>query len=146
MEGFRKFVGNLRRTALPFTLLALLGTLACRKPAPAPSAARLTIHFLDQDAVVGLDRPVPGAWSFMDAGRWTPMDTIWTGADGRAVVGRTAPKWVMVQDPEGSVHRVELSNAPDAIRSDPTDRESAEDQAAGLFVAWLWFSRVLTGR
>ncbi len=126
--------------------LALLGGLACRKPAPTPSAARLKIHFLDQDAVVGLDRPIPGAWSFMDAGRWTPMDTIWTSAEGRAVVGRTAPKWVMVQDPEGAIHRVELSNAPDAFPSNRSEREDTEDQAAGLFFAWLWFSRIITGR
>ncbi len=126
--------------------LALLGGLACVKPAPLPRAARLTVHFLDQDAVVGLDQPLPGAWSFMDAGRWTAMDTIWTGGEGRAVIGRTAPKWVMLQDPEGGIHRVELSNEPDAIRSDSNSREEAEDQAAGLFVAWLWLSRVLTGR
>lgn len=126
--------------------LALLGTLACRKPAPTPSAARLTIHFLDQDAVVGVDRALPGAWSFMDAGRWTAVDTIWNGGEGRAAIGRTAPKWVMLQDPEGAIHRIELSNAPDAIRADPYDRDSAEDQAAGLFVVWLWLSQVITGR
>ena len=128
--------------------LALIGGLACRRPAPAPppNAARLTIHFLDQDAVLGVDRPLPGAWSFMDAGRWASVDTIWNGPEGRAAVGRTAPKWVLVQDPDGGLHRLELSNAPDSIPSHPDAREYSEDQAAGVFFLWLWMSHVLTGR
>ncbi|HEU4950472.1 MAG TPA: hypothetical protein VFT46_00895 [Holophagaceae bacterium] len=126
-------------------LLVLLG-LACKGPEAAPvpkTPAHLTVHFLDQDAVVGLDRPLPGAWAVMDAGMWRDLDTIWTGLEGRAAVGRTAPRWVMLQDPEGGIHRVELSNAPDTVRSEPYDREDAEDQATGLFLLWLWFSHVV---
>jgi len=136
--------GCMKQFFLVFALLAV--GLACHKPEATPTPAKLVVHFLDQDAVVGLDRPVPGTWSFMDAGRWAPVDTIWTGREGRAAVGRTAPKWVLLQDPDGGIHRVELSNEPDPIRSDFGDRESSEDQAAGLFVVWLWLSQVITGR
>lgn len=134
------------------TLLVLamvMGLLACKGPEAAPSAkapARLTVHFLDQDVVVGLDRPMPGTWAFMDAGLWRDLDTIWTGPEGRAAVGRTAPAWVMVQDPEGDLHRVELSNERDAIRSSPEDRDSNEEQAEGLFFLWLWLGQVFVRR
>lgn len=126
----------------------LLAGLACKGPetTSAPkTAAHLTVHFLDQDAVVGLDRPLPGEWAFMDAGAWRDLDTIWTDQEGRAVVGRTAPQWVLLRDPGGEVHRVRLSNAPEpGVAS--SDREEAEDQAAGLFVVWLWFSQVFVNR
>lgn len=130
-------------------LALLLALLACKGPEAASAAkapAHLTVHFLDQDAVLGLDRPQPGAWAFMDAGLWRDLDTLWMGPEGRAAVGRTAPRWVMLQDPGGGVHRVELSNEPDTIRSSPSDRESNEDQAEGLFVVWLWLSHVIVGR
>ena len=147
MEPFGRIVGRLRRVTLP---LALLAVLACKGPeaAQAPkAAARLTVHFLDQDAVVGLDRPMPGAWSFMDAGLWQSLDTAWTDQEGRAAVGRTAPHWVMLQDPEGRIHRVVLSDGDDALRSRETlDRDQADEQAEGLFIAWLWLNRIITGR
>ena len=130
-------------------LAVLLGFLACKGPEAAPATkarAHLTVHFLDQDATVGLDRPMPGAWAFMDAGLWRDLDTVWTDREGRAAVGRTAPHWVMLQDPEGGIHRVELSNEADTVPSRPSDRENAEDQATGLFFAWLWLSHVITGR
>lgn len=135
------------RIFLPVALL--LALLACKGPEAAPAAkapAHLTVHFLDKDAVLGLDRPQPGAWGFMDAGLWRDLDTIWTGPEGRAAVSRTAPRWVMLQDPEGGVHRVELSNEPDTIRSSPSDRDSNEDQAEGLFILWLWLGQVFVNR
>ncbi|HTL97454.1 MAG TPA: hypothetical protein VL181_01495 [Holophagaceae bacterium] len=125
--------------------LILLVALACKGPgaAPAPTAAHLTVHFLDQDAVCGVDRPRPGVWAFMDAGLWRDLDTVWTGSEGRAVLGRTAPRWVLLKDPEGEVHRVVLSNEPDRLEpGQPSDRDSAEDQAEGLFITWLWLSQV----
>lgn len=129
-------------------LLVLLG-LACKGPESAPvpkTPAHLTVHFLDQDAVVGLDRPLPGAWAFMDAGLWRDLDTIWTGPEGRAAVGRTAPRWVMLQDPEGGIHRVELSNGPEAVDSDPFDRDNPEEEATGFFLLWLWLGQVFVHR
>lgn len=130
-------------------LAMVLALLACKGPEAAPAAkapAHLTVHFLDQDAVLGLDRPQPGAWAFMDAGLWRDLDTIWTGPEGRAAVGRTAPRWVMLQDPGGGIHRVELSNEPDTIRSSHDDRDGNEEQAEGLFIVWLWLSHVIVGR
>ena len=133
-------------------VLALLAVLACKGPEAAPAskaAARLTIHFLDQDAVVGLERPEPGAWAFMDAGLWQGLDTIWINQEGRAVVGRTAPHWVLLKDPKGEVHRVVLSDEEDAVTAhgarsmEPTDQE---ETAEGLFITWLWLSRIVTGR
>lgn len=147
MEPLRGIIRPLGILALGAVLLL---SLACKGPQADPAVkapAHLTVHFLDQDAVVGLDRPLPGAWAVMDAGMWRDLDTIWTGPEGRAAVGRTAPRWVMLQDPEGGIHRVELSNAPDTIRSSPYDRpydrEDAEEQATGLFLIWLWFSHVV---
>ncbi len=131
-------------------LLAMaMGLLACKGPEATPAAkasAHLTIHFMDQDAVLGLDRPQPGGWAFMDAGLWRGLDTVWTDREGRAAVGRTAPRWVMLQDPEGGIHRVELSNEPDTIRSSPLDRDSHEEQAEGLFIVWLWLGQVFVNR
>ena len=135
----------MKRLSLVFALLA--ACLACHKPEAAPAAAHLTVHFLDQDAVCGVDRPQPGAWAFMDSGLWRPLDTVWVGDEGRAVLGRTAPRWVLLKDPEGDIHRVVLSDAPDEVRSSKSpDRGNAEDQAEGLFITWLWLSHVIMGR
>ncbi len=134
----------MKRFCLVFALLT--GCLACRKPEAAPMPAKLVIHFLDQDAVVGLDHSQPGVWAFMDAGLWRDLDTVWTGPEGRAAVGRTAPRWVMLQDPEGGTHRVELSNESDTVRSEPNDRDSKEEQAEGLFILWLWLGQVFVRR
>jgi len=129
------------RILLVFALLT--GCMACRKPEATPTPAKLVVHFLDQDAVCGLQQPMPGAWSFMDAGVWRPLDTVWSEAQGRAVIGRTAPRWVMLQDPEGGIHRVELSNEPDTVRSEPYGRDSREEQAEGLLLVWFWLSHVV---
>jgi hypothetical protein len=128
-------------------VLALLtGCLACRGPEAAPAPAKLVVHFLDQDAVCGLQQPMPGVWRFMDAGLWRPLDTVWSEAQGRAVIGRTAPRWVMLEDPQGGIHRMELSNEPDTVRSEPYDQDSKDDQAEGLFFIWLWLGQVFVGR
>jgi hypothetical protein len=131
-------------------ILALLTGLACKGPEAAPvakSPVHLTIHFLDQDAVLGLDRPMPGAWAFMDAGLWRGLDTVWTDREGRAAVDRTAPQWVMLKDPEDGIHRIKLGDRPDPVRgSTPSDREDTEDQAEGLLFIWLWFSQVFVNR
>ena len=104
-------------------------------------------RLLDQDAIVGIDRPLPGTWAFMDAGVWRDLDTVWTDEEGRAAAGRTAPQWVLLRDPGGEIHRVKLSNESDAVRGHwDSDREDAEDQAEGLLVAWLWFSQVFVNR
>ena len=135
----------MKRLFFAFAMLA--ASLACRKPEAAPTPAKLVVHFLDQDAVVGLQQPMPGAWSFMDAGVWRPLDTVWSDAQGRAVIGRTAPRWVMLEDPEGGFHRIVLSDAPDTVRGQgPSEREDAEDQAEGLLIVWLWLGQVLVNR
>ncbi|MBS1766807.1 MAG: hypothetical protein JST05_05310 [Acidobacteria bacterium] len=128
--------------------LLLLACFACKGPDATPKAmAHLTVHFLDQDAVLGLDRPLPGAWTFMDAGLWRDVDTVWTGNEGRAAVGRTAPRWVLLKDPDGGIHRIKLSEAPDSVRdATPSGREDSDDQAEGLFIVWLWFAQVFAGR
>ena len=134
------------RALLVFALLT--GCLACQRPGSVPAApAALTVHFLDQDAACGLPRPLPGVWAFMDAGLWQPLDTVWTGDQGRAVIGRTAPRWVLLRDPGGDIHRIVLSDAPDTVRSQGlSEREDASDQAEGLFIVWLWLSQVFVNR
>lgn len=133
------------RILLVFALLT--GYLACRKPEAAPTPAKLVVHFLDQDAVCGLQQPMVGAWSFMDAGVWRPLDTVWSDALGRAIIGRTAPRWVLLRDPGGDIHRIVLSDAPDTVRSQGlSEREDASDQAEGLFIVWLWLSQVFVNR
>ena len=130
--------------------LALLAGLACKGPeaAPAPkAAAHLTVHFLDQDAVVGLERPEPGAWAFMDAGLWQGLDTAWTDWEGRAAVGRTAPHWVLLKDPKGGIHRVVLSDETDMVqRRETPGQGQVEGQAEGMFILWIWLSHVIVDR
>ena len=128
-------------------LLLLVAGLACRKADSVPPApVQLTVHFLDRDARLGLAAPAPeGAWAFMDAGLWRPLEVRWKPGRtrGGAVVPRTAPSWVLLRDPEGEIHRIELdpleADADLGDRLDPEERE----WLASLGLLWLlsWIRR-----
>ena len=125
------------------TLLLLAG-LGCRKPEPvSPPQARLIVRFLDRDAVLDLGEvPLEGPWRLMNAGLWETLDVRWKpGATrvGAAVVGRTAPEWVLLEDPSRETHRVILRGpGPEELarrneRMDPEER----DALALLGVLWV---------
>ena len=92
-------------------VVILLTGVGCRKPEPvALPQARLIVRFLDRDAVLEMARvPPEGPWRLMNAGLWEPLEIRWkAGAPriGAAVVGRTAPDWVLLEDPTQDTHRV----------------------------------------
>jgi hypothetical protein len=125
------------------TLLLLAG-FSCRKPTPlAPPQARLMVRFLDRDAVLELAAvPPEGPWRLMNVGLWEPLEIRWKpGAPriGAAVVGRTAPDWVLLEDPTPETHRVVMRGpGPEELasrneRMDPDER----DALALLGVLWV---------
>lgn len=131
-------------------LLVVLVLAGCRKPEPpAPPQARLLVRFLDRDAVLDLATvPSEGPWRLMNAGLWEPLEVRWkSGAPpiGAAVVGRTAPDWVLLEDPGRDTHRVVMRGpGPEELafrneRMDPTER----DAMAFLGVLWVlsWVRR-----
>jgi len=124
--------------------LVLMAGLGCRKPeALAAPQARVMVRFLDRDAVLDLAAPpAEGLWRLMNAGQWEPLEVRWKpGAPrlGAAVVGRTAPEWVLLEDPAGDTHRVILRGpGPEELarrnqRLDPDDR----DALAMLGILWV---------
>ncbi|MDP1832548.1 MAG: hypothetical protein Q8K67_10860 [Geothrix sp.] len=130
--------------------LLLLTGFGCRKPEPAaPPQARLIVRFLDRDAVLDLGAvPVEGLWRLMNAGRWEPLEIRWKPGlprMGAAVVGRTAPDWVLLEDPTQDTHRVIMRGpGPEELelrnqRMDPDER----DALALLGVLWAlsWVRR-----
>ena len=130
------------------TLVLLLGAcLGCRKPEPvAPPQARLVVRFLDRDAVLNLAAPPgEGPWRLMNAGLWEPLEVRWKpGAPsiGAAVVGRTAPDWVLLEDPAQDTHRVVMRGpGPEELarrnqRLDPAERDALA--LLGLLWALGW--------
>lgn len=135
-----------------FLLVAvlLLVGLGCRKPDPVvPPRARLMVRFLDRDAVLDLAAvPSEGPWRLMNAGLWEPLEIRWkpgTPRIGAAVVGRTAPDWVLLEDPSQETHRVVMRGpGPEELarrneRMDPDER----DALAVLGVLWVltWVRR-----
>ena len=124
--------------------LLLLAGLGCRRPESAPPPqARLVLRFLDRDAVLDLGGvPAEGPWRLMNAGEWEPLEIRWKpGAPrlGAAVVGRTAPDWVLLEDPSQDTHRVVMRGpGPEDLarrndRMDPDER----DGLALLGVLWV---------
>jgi len=135
---------------LVLALLVMLGP-GCRKPEPVlpPPQVRLIVRFLDRDAVLDLAVvPGEGSWRLMNAGLWEPLEVRWkAGAPriGAAVVGRTAPDWVWLEDPALDTHRVVMRGpGPEELpsrneRMDPDER----DAMAVLGVLWVlsWVRR-----
>lgn len=128
-------------------VLALVACLGCRPPEPRPlPQARLVVTFLDQDALLELTtRPVAGPWRLMNAGLWEPLPVRWREGvpdRGSAVVGRTAPDWVLLEDPSGEVHRVVMRGAgPEELatryeRMDPRDRDLVTLLGLWWVLAW----------
>ena len=135
-----------------FLLVALLlvAGFGCRKPDPVlQSQARLMVRFLDRDAVLDLAAvPSEGPWRLMNAGLWEPLEIRWkagTPRIGAAVVGRTAPDWVLLEEPSQETHRVVMRGpGPEELshrneRMDPDER----DALALLGVLWVltWVRR-----
>lgn len=128
----------------PLVVFLLMAGLGCRKPeSVAPPQARLVVRFLDRDAVLELvASPAEGPWRVMNAGQWELLEVRWkAGAPriGAAVVGRTAPDWVLLEDPALDTHRVVMRGpGPEELaqrnqRMDPDER----DAMALLGVLWV---------
>jgi hypothetical protein len=125
-------------------VVLLMAGFGCRKPEPvAPPQARLIVRFLDRDAVLDLAVvPTEGHWRLMNAGAWEPLEIRWkpdVPRIGAAVVGRTAPDWVLLEDPAHDTHRVVMRGpGPEELtrrneRMDPDERD-----ALGLLgVLWV---------
>jgi len=132
---------------LVVALLVFAG-LGCRKAEPTPPPrARLIVRFLDRDAVLDLaTTPAEGPWRLMNAGLWEPLDIRWKpGAPsiGAAVVGRTAPDWVLLEDPAQDTHRVVMRGpGPEELasrneRMDPTERDALALLGALWVLNWV---------
>lgn len=123
-------------------LLLLMG-LGCRKPEPmAPPRARLMVRFLDRDAVLDLTaQPPEGAWRLMNAGLWEPLEIRWKPGSpslGAAVVGRTAPDWVLLEDPGQDTHRVVMRGPGPEDLAQRNERMDPEERDALAFLGVLW--------
>ena len=123
--------------------LVVRAGLGCRKPeAGAAPKARLIVRYLDRDAVLDLAAaPAEGPWRVMNAGQWEPLEVRWKpGAPriGAAVAGRTAPDWVLLEDPAQETHRVVMRGpGPEELR-DRNQRMDPDDQEALAFLGILW--------
>lgn len=124
--------------------LLLLAGLGCRKPETvATPQARLIVRYVDRDAVLDLAAtPAEGPWRVMNAGRWEPLEVRWKpGAApriGAAVVGRTAPDWVLLEDPGQDTHRIVMRGpGPEELR-DRNQRMDDDDREALAFLGILW--------
>ena len=132
------------RFLLPILLLATV--LGCRKPVPLPPPqARLIVRFLDRDAVLDLAiPPVEGPWRLMNAGQWEPLEVRWkpTAAGGlrlgAAVVGRTAPDWVLLEDPALDTHRVVMRGPGPEELQDRNQRLDPDERDALSLLGVLW--------
>lgn len=123
--------------------LILLSGFGCRKPEPpAPPVARLMVRFLDRDAVLNLALPPEeGPWRLMNAGQWEPLEVRWkAGAPrlGAAVVGRTAPDWVLLEDPTGETHRVILRGPGPEELARRNERLEPDEREALTLLGVLW--------
>jgi hypothetical protein len=124
-------------------VLVLTG-FCCRRPEPVmPAQARLMVRFLDRDAVLELPiLPADGPWRLMNAGLWEPLEIRWKAGLprlGAAVVGRTAPDWVLLEDPDQETHRVVMRGpGPEelAVRNERMDLQE-RDALSLLGVLWV---------
>lgn len=128
---------------LLFMVLLLLAGAGCRKPEVAsPPQARLIVRFLDRDAVLDLAvPPAEGPWRLMNAGLWESLEVRWKpGAPrlGAAVVGRTAPDWVLLEDPAQDTHRVVMRGPGPEELARRNDRLDPDERDALTFLGVLW--------
>lgn len=123
--------------------LLLMTGFACRKPAPLPPPqARLMVRFLDRDAVLELAAPsAEGPWRLMNAGLWEAVEVRWKPGSpriGAAVVGRTAPDWVLLEDPAQDTHRVILRGPGPEELAQRNDRMEDQEREALMVLGVLW--------
>jgi hypothetical protein len=126
-------------------MVLVLAGLGCRKPEPVPpTQARLLVRFLDRDAVLDLAGvPLEGPWKLMNAGLWEPLEVRWKPGLprlGAAVVGRTAPDWVLLEDPALDTHRVVMRGpGPEelALRKERLEPQEV-DALTILGLLWVW--------
>ena len=128
---------------LSILLILSMAPVACRKPAPLPPpAAKVIIRFLDRDAVLDLASvPPAGDWRLMNAGQWERLDLRWKPGPplvGAIVVGRTAPDWVMLEDPGGESHRVVMRGPGPEELADRNQRLDPEEVDALAMLGLLW--------
>jgi hypothetical protein len=128
-----------------FLLAALLlsAGFGCRRPEPvAPPQARLMVRFLDRDAVLELPTlPVEGPWRLMNAGLWEPLEVRWKPGSprlGAAVVGRTAPDWVLLEDPAQDTHRVVMRGPGPEELAVRNERLEPQERDALAMLGLLW--------
>lgn len=124
-------------------VLLLVAGFGCRKPEPvAPAQARLMVRFLDRDAVLELAvPPAEGPWRLMNAGLWEPLEIRWkpgTPRIGAAVVGRTAPDWVLLEDPDQETHRVVMRGPGPEELALRNERMNSEEREALALLGLLW--------
>jgi hypothetical protein len=81
----------------------------------------------------------------MNAGQWEPLDLRWKPGMpriGATVVGRTAPDWVMLEDPSGESHRVVMRGpGPEELarRNERLDPDEVDALGVlGLLWALAW--------
>lgn len=132
----------MRKQMIAVFLLAIAG-LACRHPTPETApVARIVIRFLDRDAVLALSSlPPEGTWRLMNAGQWEPLDLRWKPGSprvGATVVGRTAPDWVMLEDPSGESHRVVMRGPGPEALAQRNERLDPEEVEALTVLGILW--------
>jgi len=131
------------RMRLFLVALLMLAGLGCRKPeAVTAPQARLIVRYLDRDAVLDLAAvPAEGPWQVMNAGQWESLEVRWKPGPpriGAAVVGRTAPDWVLLEDPAQGTHRVVMRGpGPEELR-DRNQRMDDDDREALAFLGILW--------
>jgi hypothetical protein len=123
--------------------LLLLAGFGCRKPeSMAPPSARLIVRFLDRDAVLDLSTPpAEGPWRLMNTGLWEGLEVRWKAGHprvGGAVVGRTAPDWVLLEDPARDTHRVILRGPGPEELARRNERMDPEESDALSFLGVIW--------
>ena len=124
-------------------VVLLFAGFGCRKPEPAsPPQARLVVRFLDRDAVLELAAvPSEGPWRLMNAGLWEPLEVRWKPGlprIGAAVVGRTAPDWVLLEEPGQDTHRVVMRGPGPEELAYRNERMDADERDALGLLGVLW--------
>lgn len=123
--------------------MLLMAGFGCRKPEPvAPAQARLIVRFLDRDAVLDLAAvPQEGPWRLMNAGLWEALEVRWKHGSpriGATTVGRTAPDWVLLEDPAQNIHRVVMRGPGPEELARRNDRMDPDERDALTFLGVLW--------